>query len=157
MRMNWTKAGVGLFILLLLLALLSERASAGPVVSLGHTLLNSQSTVGELGWQFGDRAQWEGAVAVIGEGSTKRGDIERNWAYSLSRRVQPTWRLLGAGNYYRLGLAYIDGSPLVGDVNYRLGIGLDWGVVALEYFHYSSAGINDPNTGVDGIQLRVPL
>jgi len=156
-KWSWTKGAVALFLAVVLWALLAERASAGPVLSLGHTLLNSDNTVGEVGWQFGERAQWELAAGAIGQGHTDRGHIERNWVYSLSRRVQPGWSILGAQNYYRLGVAYVDGSPLVGDINYRLGVGLRWEVVALEYFHYSSAGINDPNTGIDGIQLRVPF
>ncbi|WP_160153349.1 acyloxyacyl hydrolase [Microbulbifer sp. ALW1] len=154
-KWSWTKGVVALFLVILLCALVAERADARPVVSLGHTALNSHNTVGEIGWQFGTAYQWEVAATAIGRGHTDRGPIDRNWAYSVSRRVQPGWSLLGAENYYRLGVAYVDGSPLVGDINYRLGVGLHWGVVALEYLHYSSAGINDPNTGIDGIQIRV--
>lgn len=157
LKLNKTKIAVALFLVVLFFALVSERAAAQPVLSLGRTVLNSENTFGEIGWQFGERQQWEAAATLIGHGWTKRGDIERNHAFSVSRIVRPSWKFLGAANYYRIGAASVHGSPLVGGLNYRLGVGLDWGVVALEYVHYSSAGIHDPNTGIDGVQLRVPL
>lgn len=157
MKFSYTKLAVALFLVVLLSAFVSERAKAQPVLSLGRTILNSQNTFGEVGYQFGERRQWELAASLIGQGWTTRGDIVRNEAFSLSRIVRPSWGFLGAMNYYRIGIAQVNGSPLVGGPNYRLGVGLDWGVVAVEYVHYSSAGINDPNTGIDGVQLRVPL
>lgn len=157
LKHNLTKVAVALFLAVLLCAVAAERALAGPVLSLGRTVLNSENTFGEIGYQFGDRHQWEASASLIGQGWTKRGDIVKNEVFSLSRVVRPEWRFLGASNYYRIGVAKVNGSPLVGVPNYRLGVGLDWGVVAVEYVHYSSAGINDPNSGIDGIQLRLPL
>ncbi|WP_346839830.1 acyloxyacyl hydrolase [Microbulbifer sp. SAOS-129_SWC] len=150
---------VAVFVALVICAMHAESTNAGeppggPFLSLGHTALHSDNSVGEIGYRVG---HWEAAAALIGQGHTSRGDIERARAWSVSRIVWPSWQLLGADNYYRIGAAYVDGDPLVGDWNYRLGLGLSWGLAEVEYFHYSSAGINDPNTGIDGVQLRLRL
>lgn len=135
----------------------AAEAPGVPVISLGYTAFNSDTSVGEVAWLLPSQ-RWEIAATAVGHGHTKRGPIVGHVnAYSVSRLVRPRWQFLGAENYYRLGLAYVDDHPLVGRGNYRLGVGLRWRVWALEYFHYSSGGINDPNTGIDGLQLRVPI
>ncbi|MCX2780430.1 acyloxyacyl hydrolase [Microbulbifer thermotolerans] len=156
LKFSWTKAAVILFVAVLTLALYSEDSEArdGVVLSLGHTVLNAHQTAGEVGYRFG---RWEAAATRFGHGSTKRGDIDSAHAVSVSRIVRPGWKFLGAENYYRIGGSYVDGMPLVGNWNYRLGLGLAWDLVEVEYFHYSSAGINDPNTGIDGVQFRLRL
>lgn len=150
--MNWTKGAVLLFIILLLWAAFDARGDNGARVSLGHTVFNSQVTVGEVGYEY---EGWEVAATQMGSGSTKRGDVDVTPVYSVSYLVEPRWGLLWGENYYRLGVAYVDGSPLVGDTNFRLGIGVNYyDVFSLEYVHYSSAGIHETNTGIDAIQLR---
>lgn len=152
--MKWTILGVAAFIVLLILASGNARAEDGVRISLGHTLVNSEVTTGEVSFEY---RGWEVAAALLGEGPTKRGDQDLVPVYSVSHVVRPSWRFMGATNYYRIGVAYVDGSPLVGTGNFRLGIGLEWRVVQLEYFHYSSAGINEINSGIDGIQLRYKI
>ena len=156
MQMNWTKGAVLAFIVILILALYSERGEArdGVVLSLGHTALNASQSTGEIGYRAG---RWEAALTRFGSGDTKRGHIDSAHALSLARIVRPGWGFLGGENYYRIGGAYVDAMPLVGHWNYRLGVGVMWDLVEVEYFHYSSAGINDINTGIDGIQLRLKL
>ena len=157
---------IAAFAAILLVGLSAERAlAAGPaaerpgvaLVSLGHTAANSHTSVGEVAWQLPGQ-RWEVGAMLIGQGATRRGAIaDPIPVYSFSRLVRPGWRLFGADAYLRLGAAYVDGHPLVGEVNYRLGAGLRWPVAALELGHFSSGGIYDPNTGVDGLLLRVPL
>ena len=130
---------------------------AAVVVSLGYTLANSDTSVGEVAWLLPGQ-RWEIGAMAIGQGSTRRGPIVGHVkVYSVSRLVRPGWQLLGGESYFRLGLAYVDGHPLVGPGNYRLGAGIRWPRAALELGHFSSGGINDPNTGVDGVHLRVPI
>lgn len=149
--MKWTAVGVVGFIVLLLFASCNARAHDGARISLGYTVANSERPMGEIGYEY---QGWELAAALIGEGKTKRGYQDTVPVYSLSHLVRPSWHILGATNYYRIGVSYVDGSPLVGKANFRLGVGLDWEVIQLEYFHYSSAGINETNSGIDGLQLR---
>ena len=152
MKLNYTFAAVALFVVLLIAAASNANGEDGARIALGHTAANSELPMGEIGYEH---RGWELAASQIGEGDTKRGEQDTVPIYSLSHVVRPSWRFLGATNYYRIGVAYVDGSPLVGDTNFRLGIGLEWKVMQLEYFHYSSAGIHETNTGIDGVQLRL--
>lgn len=150
--MKTTKILVALFIVILLLAAGSAWADAR--IALGKTVFNSSSTVGEIGYEWRD---WEANIGLIGQGSTKNGDTDTIATYSISKLVKPGWKFLGGKNYYRIGVAYIDGSPLVGGTNFRLGVGLEYKVFQLEYMHYSSAGIHKTNTGIDSLMLRLKL
>lgn len=150
--MKLTKLIVIAFIVILILAAGSAWADAK--IALGQTVFNSHSTIGEIGYEWND---WEVNVGLIGAGSTKNGGQDIVPTYSLSKLIKPDWRFLGGKNYYRIGVAYIDGSPLVGNTNFRLGVGLEYKHFAIEYMHYSSAGIHNTNTGIDGLVLRLNL
>lgn len=156
MKFNKTSAAVAAFIVVLIFAVYSASSNAenGPRVSLGYSIINSELPFGEIGYEYNG---WEVAASQWGSGKTKKGYQDPVNIYSLSHVVRPRWGVLGATNYYRIGVSYVDDSPLVGDTNFRLGIGLEWDHVQLEYFHYSSAGIHETNTGIDGIQLRLKL
>lgn len=153
MKFKPTMFAVVIFIIVALLAAYSAHAE-GPRISLGYTVANSTLPTGELSYEY---KNWEYAVTQIGVGDTKNGPQKEVSIWSASYLIKPTWQVLGAKNYYRIGVAYVDGSPLVGDTNFRLGIGLEFKVFQVEYFHYSSAGIHQPNTGIDGIQLRFKM
>lgn len=153
-KFKWTVVGVVTFIIVLLAASYDARAENGARISLGHTVANSEVTVGEVSYEWND---WEAGAMLIGEGDTKNGEQSTVPVYSVSHLVCPEWSILGADNYYRLGVAYVDGSPLVGDWNFRLGVGLEWKVFQLEYAHLSSAGIYETNSGIDMIQLRYKI
>lgn len=140
------------FIVVLILAAGSAFADAR--IALGHTAFNSSSPMAEVGYEW---REWEASAGLIGSGWTKKGDTGLVKTVSLSRLIRPDWTFLGGKNYYKLGLAYIDGSPLVGGTNFRLGIGLEYKVFQIEYLHYSSAGIHERNTGIDGVVLRMKL
>lgn len=147
MKIKKTAIAVVIFLIVLLLAMCNEaNAEDGARVVLGKTMVNSSHTYGEFGYEY---KSWEVTIGQIGQ------EDDPAEVFTLSRIVRPDWKLFGATNYYRLGFAYVDDSPLIGDTNFRLGFGLEWELVQLEYFHYSSAGLHDPNTGVDGIQFRV--
>ena len=153
--MNYTKILVAIFIILLIGAAFSEYANAqrvdpvddGPRISLGHTAFNKYETHGEFGYEWN---QWEAAYSI--QGSSGVSDTTN--IASLSRVVKPEWFVGHARNYYRIGVSHVDNSDLVGDFNFRLGVGLTYKVFAVEYFHYSSAGINDTNSGIDGFMIR---
>ncbi len=151
-KVNYTVIAVVGFIIILFFATLSEKAQADAYVSVGSALFNSSVSAGEFGYQFDNH--WDVDVSRFGQGGTKKGDQGIVTVMSLSHRIIPNWRLFGQQFYIRLGVAHVDGSPLVGAINYRLGIGFDLGVLDFELGHYSSAGIYKNNTGMDGAFLR---
>lgn len=129
-------------------------ANAEPTIAIGQTFNKSYLPYGEVGYEWRD---WEVNYGQIGEGETDYGDQEVVDVYSVSYLVRPRWCLGQFCNYYRLGAAYVDETPLIGPTNYRLGIGFEHKYVQLEYFHFSSAGIWENNGGIDGLQLRLKL
>lgn len=149
-----TVIGVAMFIIILIAALFSEKSKAGPYIGIGKAAFNSHMTTGEAGYRFDNN--WDLQALLIGQGDTRNGYQDATWGVSLSHVVLPGWRALGGDYFMRLGAAYIKDSELVGPINYRLGIGLDYRRVELELMHYSSGGIFETNTGVDiGLDLRV--
>ena len=168
MKFNLTRLFVVLFIIVLGWAAYEARAEnaangfskvsnpPGLRISLGYTVANSTLPFGSLSYEHNNI---EYDATIIGEGNTQRGEQSQVYIFSASHLVRPPWYFLGAQNYYRIGVSHQNGSPLVGHTNFRLGAGLEWKVMQVEYIHYSSAGIFKPNTGIDGIQLKfkVPL
>lgn len=154
-KKHMTKIAVVTFLIFALWGMAALRASAEPIVALGYTTFNSSATTGEFAYRLPD-SQWEIGALAFGQGDTNRGDQDVHYGASVTYLVDPPkWPV-----YFRIGAAYIEQeNPLVGDTNYRLGIGREFfdGLFALEMVHFSSAGIHNPNTGVDAIQLRVPL
>lgn len=144
------------FIVTLILGVLSAieaHAEPGFRFALGRTVANSSATMGEFGYEF--RGGYELTGSAIGASDTTQGRQGEVQALSFSRLVRPDWHLASANIYMRLGVAYVDGAALIGDTNFRLGVGLEWSrVVQIEYVHWSSAGIHQPNTGIDGLMVR---
>lgn len=151
MKIKPTWVFVILFIVVLVAARYAE--AAGPRIGLGFTVANSTLAYGEVGYEFD--GGYEITAGQNGVGDTRNGPQREVSIFSASRIVRPDWYFFGARNYYRIGVAYVHGSPLVGDTNFRLGVGLEWRHVQVEYFHYSSAGIHQPNTGIDGLYFRL--
>jgi hypothetical protein len=148
-KIKKTAVAVAIFIILLIFAAYDARAQAS--IGLGYTVMNSSMTTGEIGYEYNG---WNASAMVIGSGETVFGNQDNVYAYALTNIVRPNWHFLGGRNYYRIGVTYVDGSPLVGPTNFRLGIGMEWEVFALEWVHISSAGIHRPNRGIDVLQLR---
>ena len=148
-KFNYTMVAVLAFIAVLFFAM---KAEAGGYVGLGKSTFNSHMMTGEAGYR---KDNWDFGVQLIGEGQTKNGSSDHVWIASASHIVQPDWSIASYADFYmRLGVAYVRESNLVGDFNYRLGIGFDMGPFEIEAYHYSSAGISNNNTGIDGIMLR---
>lgn len=152
MKFKPTMIAVIIFIIVALFAAYSEvQAEDGFRISLGYTVANSTMPAGEFSYEY---KGYELAAMQIGVGNTRNGPQKEVNVFSFSHIVRPEWYLFGARNYYRIGVSHVSGSPLVGDTNFRLGIGFEWKIAQVEYFHFSSAGIHQPNTGIDGIALR---
>jgi hypothetical protein len=145
--------GILAFIIVLILAA-QDAYGDSATIALGKTAFNSDSTYAEIGYEVRD---WEFNVGLIGAGETKDGWQSTVLTYGVSKIVRPNWCFLGGCNYFRIGVAGVHGSPLVGPINFRLGIGMDYGVFKVEAFHYSSAGIFEDNTGIDGVMLKLEL
>ncbi|WP_086931592.1 hypothetical protein [Agarilytica rhodophyticola] len=133
-----------------------EKPFAQPYIELGTTVIHSENSVGGAGLKFNDR--WDVHIGLMGEGETRQhGYQEQKFFYSFSRVVNPGWRFLGGEIKTRIGVAYTPDFQLVGERNYRLGLIFHYEIFDIEYFHYSSAGINDVNRGVDGFLVRAWL
>lgn len=158
MKFNKTFFGVVTFILVLLAAGYSANSSAdenGPRISIGKTFVNSYLKVGEVSYEYNN---WEASAALMQAGGTKNGPQEQLEIYSLSYLTKPYWGAFGIDPYFRLGVSKNSGSALVGDTNFRLGVGADFhDVWRIEFSHHSSAGIHDTNTGIDYITISYKI
>lgn len=158
MKFNKTVLGVIAFIVVLILAGYSARSEAdnGVRIGVGKTVINSHLKVGEIGYEYNG---WELNVAILEDGQTVNGLQSENMKiYSISYLTKPKWGVYGIDPYFRLGVSYNDGSKLIGNSNFRLGVGLDFhDVWRVEFSHHSSAGIHTPNTGLDYITLTYKI
>jgi len=146
MKIKLTVVAVILFTILLFTAMESE---AEGYVELGKSTFNSHDMTGGIGYR--NEAGWDVGLHLIGPGETKRGAQSETYMASISHIVKPGW-----GNYFmRMGVAYVHDSNLVGDLNFKLGMGWDFGNFEVEMVHISSAGIWPRNTGIDSVILRV--
>lgn len=150
--------GAGLLLVVCWCALVPASLAAsqdanGATVSLGQAVFNGEMTTAELSFRH---ERWELGATILGQGDTEEGE-QRELAYaaSITRLLRPGWEWCRGSIYGRAGVAYIDGSPLVGHFNFRTGIGIDFRAFALEYTHYSSGGLTPLNTGVDVVQFRL--
>jgi len=146
------------FIIILVLAGYSVKANAESYATLGigTTVINSTLKTAEVGFNYN---RWELQGTLIEKGSTKNGAQDYLKLASVSYLVEPSWGHKGIDPYFRLGLSYNPESNLVGNSNFKLGIGVDFNeVFRVEYTHHSSAGIHSPNTGIDYVTIvyRLP-
>lgn len=143
--MKKTALAVAVFVVLLLIAGCA-RAESGVRIGLGKSIVNAYGTVGEIGYEYND---WELSATLIGDEQTE--------VYSVSYLTRPI-DYKPAQPFLRLGVSYNSGSHLVGDSNFRLGVGVDFSDVwRLEYVHHSSAGIHKPNTGIDYVVMTYKM
>ena len=152
---NKTALAVIIFVILLLIAGYT-RAEDGARIGIGSSIVNSHLKTGEIGYEWNS---WEVHYALQKAGDTKRGYQDQIHIYSVSYLTRPKpLQNKYASPFIRLGVSYNDDSPMVGDTNFRLGLGIDFSEVwRLEYSHHSSAGIHNPNTGLDYITLTYKI
>lgn len=153
-RITLTQVGVGIFIILLIASLtaVSNKANADEIYfNLGRSTLGSEYTIPSVGYRFDNN--WDISAGFFGDGETRKGSHTRSPWMSISYIVKPGW----GGYFMRIGGAYTPNINLVGDVNFRLGIGWDFGVWEIEAIHFSSAGTSSINTGIDGIGLTAKI
>lgn len=157
MKLSKTAIGVLLFIIILLAAGYSAKSNAsdGARISLGHSVINSELVVGGVAYEYNN---WEASALLMQPGRTKNGKQGQLQIYSVSYLTKPGWVFKGIDPYFRLGVSTNNGSPLIGDPNFRLGIGFDFhDVWRLDLIHDSSAGIHSPNSGLDMIMLTYKI
>jgi len=126
-----------------------------PYIEYGRTTVNSHNS--HAGYGIVYKSKWDVNISTTGQGNTKNGHQEPKVFYSLSRIFDSKVDFLSKDVKLRLGLAKTKGVNLIGDHNFKLGIILAGEVAELEIFHYSSGGVYKPNTGVDGVKLRINL
>jgi hypothetical protein len=148
---------MGVFVFIIVLLFAADDAWGGnATIGVGQSILNSKATYAEAGYVT-DR-NWEFNLGLIGVGETKDGPQTLVTTYGVSKLVKPNWCFMSACNYYRIGVAGVHGSPLVGPINFRLGVGVRIkNVFEIEAFHYSSAGIFEDNTGIDGVMIKMVI
>ena len=148
---NKTALAVGLFIILLLAA---GYARSEVRIGLGHSFASSELVVGEIAYEYSD---WEISATKMEAGKTRNGYQDTMEIYSVSYLTRP-FNYAPANPFLRLGVSQNTGSPLVGRTNFRLGLGVDFSDVwRLEYAHHSSAGIHNPNTGIDYVVMSYTM
>jgi len=99
--MNKNKLAVALFIVLLIAAGYAATARADTVnIGLGKSILNSHSTVGEIGYE---RKGWEVQATLMGAGDTENGQQDKLSIYSVSYITEPGRGYKGVEPYVRLG------------------------------------------------------
>lgn len=142
--------------LLLVAAVSAEETGQNRVsVGVGRALFNGDMTAAELSYRY---RRWELGGVILGQGDTSKGAQERlGYAASITRVLDPSWEWCRGKAYGRVGISYVDGSPLVGHFNFRTGIGIDFSTFSLEYQHFSSASLTNLNIGIDIIQFRIPF
>lgn len=128
---------------------MSSSAKADGYLNLGYGLFNQHTTTGEISYRFDNDIEL--SAGLIGEGGTQNGFAETTEYYSATKFIGTNIRVFGCSNFYRLGIAHVADHPLVGPTNFRIGAGLQCGIVKFEYAHMSSADIYDNNTGIDFI------
>lgn len=155
MKINKTKIGVVLFIIILTLALLSEIAKAQSYIDIGRSFSNSTLTVGAIGYEF--NGKWQLTVRSIGHGSTKRGKQEQQFIFYGKRVVNPTWFLLGGQIRPGIGIAHTPNLTLIGETNYVLSVEWSRKKYYFKYEHLSSADQFPINTGLDYVTFGLWL
>ncbi|SDJ86271.1 acyloxyacyl hydrolase [Microbulbifer yueqingensis] len=148
-------ASAALFSLVTTAASATEPLPDGFGVSVGKAVLTGEMTSAAMSFRY---RRWEAGAFIFGYGNTDDGPQERlAYAASVSRLFRPDWQFCRASLYGRVGVAYVDGSPLVGHFNFRTGVGVDFGGFAFELMHYSSASLTPLNTGINLLEFRVPF
>jgi len=152
-KVNKTVAGVIITLSIMWLAWISaEKAEAQVYVELAKTVLNSDMTMHGIGYtqkNIGAAIEWTGS------GETKRGKQGVEPMISVYYVTDPKWRILFGDFKTVIGYAYTPNQKLVGQSNFRLEFKLRY-KGGIEFFarHYSSAGLWNPNTGIDSIGVR---
>lgn len=125
-----------------------------PFIELGSTIHESNNSMGALGLAY--KNKYQVTRKFSGEGINKYNAVEpkaRIW--TLDRIITPGWF---KGHYMMMfGLAYIDQSRLVAPYNFHLAVGWQWKSGKFYFEHISSADVNEKNTGVNMLALRINL
>ena len=142
-------------LLLLICTTLVHSAEYEPYLEYGRTTVNSHNSHAGFGFYVNDK--WDYNISITGQGNTKNGKQQPSYLYAISRIFKTKVDLYGKDVKVRLGLAHTENMNLIGKYNFKLGIILEGKVAGLEIFHYSSGGVYKPNTGLDGVKLRIKL
>ena len=124
-----------------------------PYIELGSLINESDASHGGLGVTYNDK--WQVGRLFIGEGETDWGKHPKAKIWHIDRLINPGW--FNDRFFLNLGLAHIDTPVLVEPYNYHIGFGWKWKTGRVYYHHFSSADINEQNTGIDMITWRVSL
>lgn len=151
-----TVAGIIVFVIALLFA--AEESEADPYIEVGSLINESDAVAGGVGYLYDNK--WDFNLSFTGEGETDWGTHPGIKIMSVSRLFHPGW--VYSKFFMGIGIAKLeadkDGITLVDTYNYKLMAGFKLGDRSrIYYHHYSSADINENNTGVDAITLRIDL
>ena len=147
---------IAIFVAALVAALQAEDAKAEvrPFIEVGTTIYELQATQGAVGLTWNDK--YEISRKFVGRGENKYGHhTPQAKIWNVDRLIYPGW--FNNSTFMLIGISKIDVSNLVGTYNYHLGAGYKWNTGKLYLEHYSSADINEQNTGVNMITLRLDL
>ena len=137
---------------------LSSESEADPYVEVGALFESSDATMASIGYLYNDK--WEASLSYIGEGEDDWGqDTPKVKIMAVTRLFHPGWVY---NKYFMgIGLSKLESDEkyaLVDTWNFKLVIGLKLGDRSRLYFqHYSSFDVNEQNTGINALVLRVDL
>jgi hypothetical protein len=125
-----------------------------PFIELGSTVYESHNSVGGFGLAYKNKYQITRKFS--GEGVNKYNAIEpRAKLWTIDRIIVPGWF---NGHYMMIfGLAHLDQSRLIAPYNFHLAVGWQWKSGKFYFEHFSSADVNEKNTGVNMLALRINL
>lgn len=148
-------------ILILLFAILLSRASeseADPYVEVGRLFDTAEASMAGIGYLYKDK--WDVSLSYIGEGEDDWGaDTPKVKVMSIKRLFHPGW--IYNSYFMGIGAAKLESSDenkLVDTWNFELVFGFKLGDRTRLYFkHFSSFDVNDQNTGLNVLALRIDL
>lgn len=135
--------------------LFSGTSVADPFVklSIGQAVRHQDNSVSELSFYSG---AWSLGLAGIGEGETFNGKQEFNNIVSITKELTIIEKY-GFTVYSKIGLSRVEGSNLVGPLDYRSVFGVRKGIVSIELNHISSGSLYRTNRGIDWISFNLEL
>jgi len=132
----------------------TEARDEGFYLDLGHSYLNTDSTVGGVGYVYKNVDIHAG---MVGHGQTDGRYQEKQYYGSITKILKTKWNYGGANISPYLGIAYTHGLVVCEDISFSIGLNIKLGKATIRQSHLSNAGAGRENTGLDFTALRIFL
>jgi len=152
-------AGILLFNVAFGSAVQAEEREPSPweaYVHMGAQVAYSDATMGGFGARYKNKngSEYELDVTLISSGDTKWGEHKESSSISITKIVQTNWLKNYCPVYIGVGYANVRNMPLVGNHNFNVVLGCNWGPVRAYLNHKSNWGLgSSSNAGLDGAHV----